>query len=179
MKSSHKENIWVLVYTKAKQEVRANQNLSKQGFKTFLPLISETNKNNNTKSLVPIFPRYIFVEINLKTSNWSTIRSSYGVSKIVMFGDGFTIVPEKIINLIKSKLNKKGISKENISQVDYKSGDSLTIKEGWFAGIEAIFLAKKSNDRVRLLLNLLNTKVISEVSKTDIGQKEVIKNFKF
>ena len=27
--------VWVLVYTKAKQEIKANENLKRQGFKTF------------------------------------------------------------------------------------------------------------------------------------------------
>ena len=37
VKKKKEENIWVLIYTKAKEEKRANENLQKQGFKTFLP----------------------------------------------------------------------------------------------------------------------------------------------
>ena len=37
VKKEKKEIIWVLIYTKAKQEMKANENLQKQGFKTFLP----------------------------------------------------------------------------------------------------------------------------------------------
>ena len=58
----------------------------------------------------------------------------------------FTAVPERVINLIKCKLNKKRINTENILQVVYETGGSLTIKEGWFAGVEAIFIANKSDD---------------------------------
>ena len=63
--------------------------------------------------------------------------------------------------------------------IDYKKGDSLIIKEGHFAGIEAIFLSNKSKDRVRLLLKLLNTTTITEISKSNLGTKEVVKKFKF
>ena len=38
VKKGKKGIIWVLIYTKAKQEKKANENLQKQGFKTFLPL---------------------------------------------------------------------------------------------------------------------------------------------
>ena len=173
----NKDKIWILVYTKPKQEDRANDNLKNQGFKTFLPLISSSNRN--LKSLKPVFPRYIFVQLDLKSENWNLIKSTFGVSGIVMFGDEFTPIPYDIIKSLKSKLDAKGIYEEKVLDIDYEKGDKLTIKEGKFAGIDAIFLSKKSKDRVRLLLNLLNTKIVSEISLSDIGSKEIIKNFKF
>ena len=178
VKKGKKEIIWVLIYTKAKQEIKANENLQKQGFKTFLPLISATNKDGEIKSLVPLFPRYIFAQINFGLDNWTSIKSSYGVSHIVMFGEKFTSIPNNIIKLIQDKLDESGIYKEDVSLVDYQKGDHISIKEGGFAGIDAIFLSKKSKDRVRLLLKLLNTSVVTEISTSAIGNKEVVKNFK-
>ena len=177
-KKEIEESIWVLIYTKAKQEKKANENLQKQGFKTFLPLIAASNKNNELKSLVPLFPRYFFAKLNLSLDNWTAIKSSYGVSHIVMFGEKFTAIPDRIIQLIQDKLDKGIVYKEKISKTEFQKGDLLTIKEGYFAGIDAIFLANKSKDRVKLLLNLLNTTVNAEVSKSDIGHKEVVKKFK-
>jgi len=177
-KKDKKEIIWVLIYTKANQEIKANENLQKQGFKTFLPLINRTNKNNKIESRVPLFPRYIFVRINFRLDNWTSIKSSYGVSHMVMFGENFTPISPKIIKLIKDRLKGEGVFKEEILKRDYKKGDFLTIKEGIFAGIDAKILANKSQERVRLLLKLLNTSVISEVTKSDIGRKEVVKKFK-
>ena len=178
VKKGKKEIIWVLIYTKAKEEKKANENLQKQGFKTFLPLIAPTNKNSEYKSLVPVFPRYLFAQINFESDNWASIKSSYGVSHIVMFSEKFTSIPKNIIELIQDKLNEAGVYIEDVSVVDYQKGDSVFIKEGRFAGIDAIFLSKKSKDRVRLLLKLLNTSVVAEITKSDIGHKEVIKNFK-
>ena len=62
-------NIWILIYTKAREERKAYENLKKQGFETFLPLIAPTNKNYNSGSLVPVFPRYLFVKINKNHEN--------------------------------------------------------------------------------------------------------------
>ena len=179
MKSVRKEKIWVLVYTKAKEEKRANENLQKQGFKTFLPLIAPSNKNSEFNAPVPIFPRYLFVQINFESDNWTAINSSYGVSRIVMFSENFTSIPNNIIKLIKDKLNESGVYKEDVSIVDYQKGDPVFIKEGRFVGIDAIFLSKKSKDRVRLLLKFLNTSVVAEITESNIDRKEVIKNFKF
>jgi len=174
-----KDNIWILVYTKPKQEQRATDNLNNQGFKTFLPLISSSNRGEKLKILKPVFPRYIFVQVDLKSENWNSIKSSYGVSGIVMFGDEFTPISYEIIQSLKSKLDAKDVYEQKVLDIDFKEGDKLTIKEGKFAGIDAIFLSKKSKDRVRLLLNLLNTKIVSEISLSDIGSKKIIKNFKF
>ena len=171
--------IWVLIYTKAKQEIKANENLQKQGFKTFLPMIAPSNKNSEYELLVPVFPRYLFAQINFELDNWTAIKSSYGVSSIVMFSEKFTSIPNNIIELIQDKLNESGIYKEDIQMVDYKEGDHVAIKEGRFAGVDAIFLSTKSKDRVRLLLKLLNTSVVTEITKYDINPKEVVKNFKF
>ena len=178
VKKEKKEIIWVLVYTKAKEEKKANENLQKQGFKTFLPLIAPTNKNSGLKPLVPVFPRYFFAQINFELDNWTSIKSSYGVSHIVMFSEKFTSIPNNIIQLIQDKLDESGVYKEDVSIVDYQKGDQVSIKEGRFAGIDAIFLSKKSKDRVRLLLKLLNTSVVAEITASDIGNKEVVKNFK-
>jgi len=178
-KTDKNELIWVLIYTKPRQEIKANENLRRQGFKTFLPLIAPTNKNSEFKSLVPVFPRYFFAQINFELDNWTSIKSSYGVSHIVMFSEKFTSIPNNIIKLIQDKLDASGIYKEDVSIVDYQKGDPISIKDGRFAGIDAIFLSKKSKDRVRLLLKLLNTSVVAEITTSDIGNKEVVKNFKF
>ena len=174
-----KDPIWILVYTKAKQERRANDNLLNQGFKTFLPLISSSNRNQKSKLLKPVFPRYLFVQVDLMSENWISIRSSYGVSGIVMFGEEFTSIPPEIINSLKDRLNAEDIYEERVQVIDYKKGDKLTIKQGKLAGIDAIFLSKKSKDRVRLLLSLLNTKIVTEISISDIGSKKITKQFKF
>ena len=105
VKKEKKEIIWVLIYTKAKEEKKANENLQRQGFKTFLPLIAPSNKNSELKSLVPVFPRYIFAQINFELENWTSIKSSYGVSNIVMFSEKFTPIPNHIIQLIQDRLN--------------------------------------------------------------------------
>jgi len=177
-KKRKKEIIWVLIYTKAKEEKKANENLQRQGFKTFFPLIAPTNKNSEFKSLEPVFPRYLFAQINFELDNWTAIKSSFGVSHIVMFSEKFTSIPNNIIKLIQDKLDESGIYKEDVSVVDYQKGDHISIKEGGFAGIDAIFLSTKSKNRVTLLLKLLNTSVVTEISTSSIGNKEVVKNFK-
>lgn len=173
------DKIWVLIHTKANQELIAERNLNEQGFKTFVPLIYPNNRVNNKKTLIPVFPRYIFTQINLNQDNWTSIKSTLGVDKIVMFSEEFPFIPNETINLIKEKLDKSGVYKDSISVEDYQKGEKVSIKQGQFAGVSAIFLSKKSNDRVRLLMNFLSSSVVAEIKSSDLGDKEVIRSFKF
>lgn len=174
-----KRIIWILVYTKVKQEKRAKENLMNQGFKTFLPMIATTNDHTKSLTLETVFPRYLFTQINLSLDNWVSIKSTKGVSHIVMFGKKFAVISDKIIESIKGRLNDKGIYQQRISKADFQKGDKLIIKEGRFSGVDAIFISRKSKNRVRLLLKLLKTSVITEVDKSDIGLKETIEELRF
>ena len=171
--------IWILVHTKSREENKVAENLELQGFETFLPLIPSTNRSSDKTKLVPVFPRYLFTKINPDQGNWTVINSTGGVSKIVMFSDKFTPIPNNIIDAIKERIDSSDVFREGVSIEEYKKGDNLSIKKGQFTGIDAIFLSNKSKDRVRLLLKLLNTSVIAEVDREIIGQKEIIKRFKF
>ncbi len=173
------ESAWLLVYTKPKEEQKANDNLNKQGFETFLPQIISASVNSDSKPPTPLFPRYIFVKINLLLENWTLIKSSYGVSQIVMFSDKLTPIPTHIIDFMKSRLDEFHVYQESISEVEYIEGDEVTIQGGKFAGIDAIFLSRKSKDRVRLLLQLLSTSVVTEIDSSYIGSKKVTKTLKF
>ena len=95
-----------------------------------------------------------------------------------MFSEEFTPIPDNIIEYMQKKLSEAGTYKEDISIIEHQEGDPVSIKEGRFAGIDAIFLSKKSKDRVRLLLKLLNTSVVAEITATDIANRESVKKFK-
>ena len=132
---------------------------------------------NKKKQYIPQDWKLIY--FGCSQHNWSSIKSTYGVNKIVMFSEEFPSIPSQIIKRIKDKLDKSGVYKEDISYEDYQQGDKVSIKEGNFAGLDAIFLSKKSNDRVRLLLKLLNSSIIAELRKSDIGNKKIVRNFRF
>ena len=54
---------WYLIQAKPKSEQLAKENLERQGFETYLPLIlGRTKKRGKTiKSIQPMFPRYLFI----------------------------------------------------------------------------------------------------------------------
>ena len=44
--------------------------------------------------------------------------------------------------------------------------------------MDATFLTKKSKERVRILINLLNNQIVADIPAIDAGKKEITKAFK-
>ena len=170
---------WFLVYTKAKEEQRAKTNLENQGFQTFLPMIAFVKMNRSKSTTVePMFPRYLFIKLNLEKDNWTLIKSTRGVSHIVVFGQRFAEIPDRVVAHLKSGADKNDIFKQTIKRQEFEKGDTLIIAQGIFKDKEATFLSKKSKERVRILLRFVNHLITTEIAASDIGQKEIIETFK-
>ena len=170
---------WFLVFTKAKEEQRAKTNLENQGFQIFLPMIAFAKMNQSKSAIVEaMFPRYLFVNINLERDNWTCIKSTRGVSHMVVFGQRFAEMPNQLIAYLKSGADKNHIFKQAITRQEFQKGDKLVIEKGIFKDKEATFLSKKSKERVRILLRFVNHLITAEIPASNVGQKEIIQTFK-
>jgi len=170
---------WFLIYTKPHQEERAKENLENQGFETFLPMIAYKKiKQPKLYSLKPIFPRYLFTKFNVEKNNWAHIKSTRGVSHVIMFGDKLTEVPNSVVDFLKTKVDDNNVIKLKVTRPVFQKGDKLVINKGVFQGKEAKFLSMSGKERVRILLKLMNEIIITEVPGHDIGRKVIIETFK-
>ena len=170
---------WFLIYTKPRQEDRAKKNLENQGFVIFLPMIAyEKISQSKSISLEPMFPRYLFIIINTEKDNWAHIKSTRGVSHVVLFSNKFAAVPNAVIEFIKSRVNNHSIIKQKVTRQLFQKGDKLVINKGIFQGKEATFFSKTGKERVKVLLKLMNELIIAELPGKDIGNKKIIETFK-
>ena len=170
---------WLLVYTKAKEEQRAKTNLENQGFQTFLPMIAFVKMNRSKSTTVePMFPRYLFIKLNLEKDNWTLIKSTRGVSHIVVFGQRFAEMPHQVIEHLKLGADENHIFRQAITRQEFQKGDKLVIEKGVFKDKEATFLSKKSKERVKILLRFVNHLITAEIPASDVGHKEIIETFK-
>ena len=152
---------WYLIKTKPQQEAIATQNLTNQNFDVFFPKAVIKSKTT------PLFPTYLFIELDDKTQNWTPIRSTKGVSNFVRFGLSFAKVPNQIINLIKTQ--QQQTIEKMINICSHHKGDYLEIQTGVFKGQQAIFQNYNSSDRVTVLL-----KLIGQQQAITLDQREVI-----
>ena len=75
---------WFLVHALPKCEAKAELRLKAQGFCCYMPLFEKTVRHARKLRTVraPLFPRYLFVILDLARDSWSPIRSTIGVSRL-------------------------------------------------------------------------------------------------
>lgn len=148
---------WSVVMTKPNCENIAVTNLKRQGYDCYFPRFAQETPGKPTV-IRPLFPRYIFVII---ADRWYSIRGTRGVSYPLLGENGPAIIPEAIINNIKSKENDKGFiiltSKDKLEK--FSEGDKVKVTEGPFSGIDMIYQGMTSQDRVRVLAEMLGQQV--------------------
>ena len=124
---------WHVLYTKPREEQRATDNLRNQGYTCFLPTIrlEQVKGKAITHKLVPLFPRYVFIQMQAGTSNWVPLRSTKGVAKVVEFGGTAARVPDALIDALQAQ--------PLIEQKPFQPNDAVRIASGAFAGFEGVF----------------------------------------
>ena len=162
---------WYLVVTKPQSEFKAQENLLRQGYEIYLPLVQTTRRRNdkNVKRTEAFFPRYLFISLDKETDNWSPIRSTFGVAGMVRFGGMPAVVPSELIDKLKQNENEFGL--QSFEKKELKLGDKVDIIDGPFEGHKAIYQKMKSAERVSVLLDIVgkNTQVTLSVHELEIA----------
>ena len=171
---------WYLVYTKPRAESTGVDNIRNQGYEVFFPQIifEKPGVKKERLKTEPMFPRYLFIKLNKEKDNWITIKSTVGISHLVLFGNELAKVPNQVIKALKKISDKNGVFRQRALISTYSKGDKINIKKGILRGKEAIFLSQKSAERIKVLLDIVSKKTIVELYKSDIGAKETIQKFK-
>jgi len=142
---------WYLLQCKPRQDARAYEHLDRQGFECFAPTITtdSVRAGKLKQQLQPLFPSYLFIRMGADES-WLSLRSTRGVSRVVAFCGQPCQVRDSIVDHLKRRCAA-------MTHAPVLSpGDRVQIRVGEFAEMEAIFLAMDGQERVMLLLNLLN-----------------------
>ncbi|MEB0029057.1 transcription/translation regulatory transformer protein RfaH [Pseudomonas sp. MH9.2] len=141
---------WYLIQCKASQDERAEINLTRQGYICFRPKHSRERVTRGLRKDVreSLFPSYMFIQLG-SYDNWGPLRSTRGVSRIVSFGGKPLAVRDALI----ARLHER--DSEATVQADFTYGETVRISDGPFAELEAIFLAMDGDERVVLLMNVL------------------------
>lgn len=152
---------WYLIYTKPRNETLARTNLERQGFEVYLPLLAQTRRQRGRYRTViePCFPRYLFIALNTVTDNWSPIRSTYGVSRLVTFDGIPAQVPHDLVEQLKQNEDHEGLQRR--PEQIFNPGEKVTIIDGPFAGYEGIFHSLKGNERAAILLDIVGKNTLA------------------
>ncbi len=159
---------WYLIHSKPRMEKQAKENLNRQGYETYLPMVITRRRRNSRyiKVVEAFFPRYLFIHLNSKTDNWAPIRSTLGVSRLIQFGGIPAIAPVGLIESLKNNEDELGF--QETEKKEMKTGDKVTIIDGPFSGYSGIYNKKKSTERVTILLDIVGKQSEVTISEHDL-----------
>jgi len=148
---------WFVLTSKPREEQRAYDNLTLQGYEVYLPKIAKITKRKGVKAvtLSPLFPNYLFIRLDSQVENFNSIRSTRGVGSFVRFGLQQATIASSIIDGIKASLGDEEENKTLEQLLHYSENEQLDVIEGPFKGLQAIYKAKDGLERSILMVNML------------------------
>ena len=142
---------WYAIHSKPRQEERALDNLQRQGFEAWLPMLTveKVLRGKLANVTEPMFSRYLFIRLDTEQTNWSPIRSTLGVSRLVSFGNRPAVVADELIQALQTVPQR---APERL----FQPGQTIKIVSGPLKGIEGIFQQADGEHRAMVLIDLFN-----------------------
>jgi transcriptional antiterminator RfaH len=141
---------WYLLQTKFNQENKAAEELQQQNISVFHPLfkLEKIIRGNKVIKEEPLFSRYLFAWLDVENTNWTSVRSTRGISNFVAFGNGPAIVDQTIINELKQidLLPKEAY---------FKIGEKVRVASGSLKGLNAVYQTSDGLSRSYILLEFM------------------------
>ena len=148
------EKRWLCVQSRPRKESFAAANLRAQSYHCFLPTVSKVVRHARKVQTirVPLFPRYMFVRLDLSVEPWRPIISTLGVSALVRGLDRPKPVPVGVVEALLAARNAKGL-------IDFrhevKVGDRVRIMSGPFFNLVGQLERLDDRGRVEVLISIL------------------------
>jgi transcriptional antiterminator RfaH len=142
---------WYAIHSKPRQEERALENLERQGFQAWLPMLTveKVRRGKLAKVVEPMFSRYLFIRLDTEQTNWSPIRSTLGVSKLVSFGNRPAIIEDGLIEALRQLPVREP---ERL----FQPGQAVKFVDGPLRGLEGIYEQADGEMRAMVLVDLLS-----------------------
>ena len=151
---------WYVVNTLPHQESRADQNLRRQSFTTLLPVTRRTRRHARRLDtvLTPLFPGYLFVELDLDNQSWSSINSTFGVKRLLCSGERPTELQRDFVAALQETVDEDGHRERSGARTAARPAGAHIV--GAVRRLQSRpVLHLSPGERVKLLLNVLGGSV--------------------
>lgn len=151
---------WYVVLTKVRSEETAQVHLTTKGIEVFYPkLFLPATKSG--RNVVSLFPNYVFVRIDVDSSEYYQVTWCPGVKKLVSFGGTPAAVENSVIKFMQEQADARGLI---VAKSNLKVGDEVQIANGPFKGLMGIIQEPPdTRSRVKVLMAILSRQVQVEV----------------
>ena len=153
---------WFVATYKINEIKRLENNLSNQTFDYYLPKIKVKKSDSNLGEEV-LFPGYVF--INSRLEDYSLLKYTKGIKKVVKFGKHIPRLTDNEINSIQS-IEKLSNSKPIIPKINL--GQEAVVADGPFKGTLVKICSLSSKERIEVLLTILGSSRRVKILKKDL-----------
>ena len=154
---------WFLAQFKPNSHNIAERNLTRQGFRTFLPMREETKRARGKfiTQMRPLFPGYLFVALDMLQGGWRAVNSTYGITRLVSLGKEPAPVPIELVRQLMLRCDHEG---KLLPPKLLSPGDKVMMTSGPFTDFVATIERMAPDRRVYVLLEMLGAQTRVAVS---------------
>lgn len=148
---------YYVVQTQPLRERLAAQELRHQNFETFFPQLKHAPRVRQARLVVPppspLFPKYLFVKLDLSRDHWRSINGTRGVVRLMGMngGESPSAIPHHVMNRL---LEAGELLEAETADLPFKAKDPVEFVKGPMTGVRGI-VTMCETARVVLLLSML------------------------
>lgn len=153
---------WYALSVQPNKERFVEQQLSANGFNVACPRYKKSTSHARQRKTVskPLFPGYLFVELDLSSQNWRLANWTRGSIGLVKLGSHPSPLPSDFVEDFILYSDAPHHSRE------LEFGDRVTAIGGPFDSCVGEVLELSDNERVKILMSALNRKVVLTLPRT-------------
>ena len=146
---------WLVLFTKPSAEFFAQASLRSRNLEVFLPTVPNRLATTG-RGGKPLFPRYIFVHVDLSETPSDVLRWTPGLVRPFMIGDSYARVPQDAIDLIREQVREVS-AQGGLPIRSFRPGQEVRILSGPLQGLYGVFEGPlKPSERVTILIEFLD-----------------------
>src|SRR3972149_5279810 len=149
---------WYALRSKPNKEMALWHEARARGLECFYPYLRVKPVNPRCRTILPYFPGYLFVYVDLEQIGFSTLQWMPFSLGLVSFGGQPAMIADSLVQAIRQRVEQVNAAGGE-QPPGLKRGEAVVISGGPFSGYEAIFdQSIQGSERVRVLLKLLARK---------------------
>ena len=157
---------WYVARTEPRSEFQAVEELTRDGYEIFFPLMKNTN-NKQTRSETPMFPGYLFIKCNPTAEGWPSFRHNHRITGWVRFDREIPSVPDGIMDDLVARW--KVITSQGGLPQRFAPGEKVRVLSGNIESLAEVLVEAKSPDaKVRVLMRFMGRLIQAQVSWEDL-----------
>ncbi|HEX2448772.1 MAG TPA: transcription termination/antitermination NusG family protein [Methyloceanibacter sp.] len=159
---------WYVVRTQPHREAQAARQLENQAFRVFLPRFFKSRRQARKFEtvLAPLFPRYLFIVLDLRRDRWRSVNGTFGVDRLLMRAGEPEPVPRGLVEQLAFAANANSAVRFSLG---LKEGQTVRLTAGPFAELMGKIESLDDQGRVRILLEIMGGTVPVVLSGTIVS----------